>query len=69
MKERERQAAALSLSKPPACWWLNFSAVAPSCGETDELHLSLQDTGTNQNIYSELSTRYFFLIIVTIILI
>lgn len=27
-----------------------FSAVAPSCGDTDEPHLSRQATGRNQNV-------------------
>lgn len=30
-----------------ACAW---SAVTPSCGDTDEMHLSLPATGTNENV-------------------
>lgn len=50
----------LALYKPPACLWLKFSAVAPSCGGADELHLNLYATGTNQNVTMSLSTCVTF---------
>lgn len=50
----------LALFKPPACLWLKFSAVTPSCGGTDELRFSRQATGTNQHVYYELSTHFFY---------
>lgn len=50
----------LALFKPAACVWLKISAVAPSCGFFDELHLRLQATGTNQNVTFELSSCVTF---------
>lgn len=40
----------LALFKPPARLWMDACDVAPSGGDFDELHLSLQATGTNSNV-------------------
>ncbi len=68
MKGKRKTDCVLALYKPPASLWLKFSAVAPSGGDTDELHLSLYATGTNQNVTMSYPPVLLF-IIVTIILI